>query len=202
VVLAPDHFSIYQLTYEPGTPLTRRKERGEIQEISEEEARGQFLLAREVLEKAGYAQYEVSAYARSADFESRHNKKYWEEAPYLGIGPSAHSYRGGARSWNLRGTREYIEALAGGRDPEAGREVLTAEEKRLERLALGLRTARGLRLDRLREELGSDLRSTHGALLDELVARGLLLLEDGVLRPTAEGLAVADEIALRLGYRA
>jgi len=197
--LRPEHISAYQLTYERGTPLTRRKERGEFRDLSEEESRERFLHTRRILEEAGYRHYEVSSYARREDLESRHNRKYWEGAPYLGLGPSAHSYREGVRSWNTPRTSDYVEALGSGRDPVAGSETLSREEAILERIFLGLRTARGLRLDLFREDFGTDLRETHAMVLAELIEKGLGILEANLFRLTARGLAVADGIAARLG---
>ncbi len=198
VGLGPDHISAYSLTYEPGTVLARRRDRGEVGEPSEEESRDLLLLTAERLAEAGYEQYEVSSFARGERFQSRHNRKYWDGAPYLGLGPSAHSFRSPERWWNAARSRDYIRLLDSGSDPIAGRETLSLDERRLERLALALRTARGLRLDAFSAEFGADLRRTHRALLDSLIAERLLVAEAEVLRPTMRGMAVADGIAVRL----
>ena len=196
--LVADHVSAYQLTFEPGTPLARRRERGEVRELDEEEARDLFLATRDLLAAEGYAQYEVSSFARAPHRESRHNRKYWEGAPYLGVGPAAHSYRSGERSWNVRTTSAYVAALDAGRDPLAGRELLGAGERRLELLALAFRTALGLNLEKFSAETGEDLRRTSAARLRDLTDAGLLVLEGEMLRPTAAGMAVADALALEV----
>jgi oxygen-independent coproporphyrinogen-3 oxidase len=196
--LGTDHISAYLLTYEPGTPLTRSRDRGEVAEIDEGEAQELFIFTAERLARAGYRQYEVSSFARSAGFRSRHNRKYWEGAPYLGLGPSAHSYRDSRRSWNTPRLKDYLEALARGEDPAAGSEVLGPGERKLERLALALRTTEGLDLGGFQAEFGLDLEARGFAVLGELRREGLLIQEGPLLRPTLRGLALADEIALRL----
>src|SRR2546422_1720976 len=99
-------------------------EKGEFATLPEGALGDFFLFTRTRLAEAGYVQYEVSSFARSgAAFESRHNRKYWEGAPYLGLGPSAHSFRDPLRSWNTPRARGYIEALRARRDPTAGRET-------------------------------------------------------------------------------
>ena len=91
--------------------------------------------------------YEVSNFAKGAHFRSRHNRKYWDHTPYLGLGPSAHSFSGQKRWWNLRSIRKYCSALEAGGLPVEGSEDLTPEQIRLETLALGLRTKEGVDRD-------------------------------------------------------
>jgi len=190
--LGPDHVSAYQLTFEPGTPFKRYRDTGRIPTLTEEEERARFLFTREWLAAAGYEQYEVSSFAREPRFESRHNKKYWEGAPYLGVGPAAHGYRPPERWWNAAAVRTWAADLKAGRLPTAGAETPTAEERRLERLFLGLRTTRGVALDVLGEEPESI------PLVARLVEEGLAVLGESHLRLTPTGLAVADAVAREL----
>jgi oxygen-independent coproporphyrinogen-3 oxidase len=210
--LSPEHISAYQLTHEPGTAMTRRVERGEITALSDGEGRDLLLFTRERMAAAGYLQNEVSSFPRSLQLESRHNRKYWEGAPYLGLGPSAHSYRDPERWWNVPRLPDYLASLAGGppapavsaatgpvrRGPVLGREVLGRKEKRLERLFLGLRMARGVDLGAFRDEFDEDLLAVQRNSLEDLCSRGLAVLEGGFLRLTPQGLALADEIAMIL----
>jgi oxygen-independent coproporphyrinogen-3 oxidase len=186
------------LTYEPGTLFTRKKERGEFREPADGEAQELFLLTRGFLEQAGYRQYEVSSFARSPLLESRHNKKYWEGAPYLGLGPSAHSFRDPERFWNIAAARQYIEALLAGASPVAGRETLSRSDRKLEALFLGLRTSRGIDLESFSEKFGEDLEAARRALVADLVKNDLASRQGTRLRLTPRGLAVADAIALKL----
>ncbi|MBI4586286.1 MAG: radical SAM family heme chaperone HemW [Planctomycetes bacterium] len=197
IELGPEHISAYMLTYEPGTAFTRRKERGEFREPPEGEALELFLMTREELEKGGYEHYEISSFARPG-FQSRHNRKYWEGAPYLGLGPSAHSFRDPERFWNYPRLKDYLDALAAGRSPIAGGEILSREEKRFEQLFLGLRTSRGLELEEFYKEFGEGEAARQRPVLEGLVESGLAVWIGSRFRLTARGLAVADGLAVKL----
>jgi oxygen-independent coproporphyrinogen-3 oxidase len=143
LALEPPHLSLYGLTVEPGTPLARWRARGQSHEAPEERFEHEFLDAHNRLASAGYDHYEVSNYAR-AGARSRHNAAYWARVPYLGLGPSAHSFDGAARWWNAAAYAEWLRALTAGGDPLSEREVLTEEQAEAERTYLGLRTTAGL----------------------------------------------------------
>ena len=143
--LGPDHVSLYGLTLEPATPLFRRAERGELQPAPEMRYADEYLLAHERLAAAGYRFYEVSNAARPGR-EAVHNRAYWTLAPYLGLGPSAHSFDGLSRWWNEPAYARWQRLLASGASPVAGRELLNDTQRRLERAYLGLRTAEGIDL--------------------------------------------------------
>lgn len=143
LALEPDHLSIYGLAVEPRTPLARWISRGATAAPSEDRYSREFLLAHETVTAAGFEHYEVSNYARPGR-RSRHNSAYWLDSEYLGLGPAAHSYRGGERRWNLRDWTSYERAVQGGQDPTEQRELLGPEARELERLYLGLRTSAGL----------------------------------------------------------
>ncbi|HEU4641245.1 MAG TPA: radical SAM family heme chaperone HemW [Gemmatimonadaceae bacterium] len=144
--LEPTHISLYGLTIEPDTPLGRWRDRGAVTEAPEERYERDFLLAHDLLGAAGYDHYEVSNYGR-AGHRARHNSSYWRHVPYMGVGPAAHSFDGASRRWNIAAYAEWARAVAAGRDPSAGAEVLTGEERAAERVYLGLRTIDGLDLD-------------------------------------------------------
>jgi oxygen-independent coproporphyrinogen-3 oxidase len=143
VALAPGHISLYGLTVEPGTPLFRRVGRGELSPAPEQRYEEEYLLAHERLEAAGYVFYEVSNAARPGH-ESVHNRGYWTLDPYLGVGPSAHSFDGVTRWWNQPAYARWRAELEEGRSPIAGREILNDRQRRLEELFLGLRTREGI----------------------------------------------------------
>lgn len=146
IALEPDHISLYGLTIEPGTAVARWVARGEAREADEGRYEEEYLLAHDVLPRAGYEFYEVSNAARPGH-ESRHNRAYWKLVPYLGIGPSAHSFDGVARWSNEPAYTSWLRRLAAGERPVANREVLSPEQQRLERTYLALRTREGLELD-------------------------------------------------------
>lgn len=141
--LHPDHISLYGLTVEPHTPLGRWHARGEVDEAPEERYAAEFKLAHKVLSTAGFGHYEVSNFARSGK-TSRHNSSYWQRAPYIGLGPSAHSFDGTVRRWNEREFEPWRAKAAAGADPIGGSEELTAENVLAEEVYLGLRTNNGL----------------------------------------------------------
>lgn len=143
LALEPTHVSLYGLTVEPHTPLARWAARGEVHEAPEERYAEEYLQAHEALAAAGLRHYEVSNYA-SPGQEARHNAAYWSGADYLGLGPSAHSFLAGERSWNTREWVAYRDLVARTGMPVAGTERLTPEQHRLERRYLGLRTLAGL----------------------------------------------------------
>jgi oxygen-independent coproporphyrinogen-3 oxidase len=161
-----------------------------------EESQGEiFLFTHEFLRDHGYPAYEVSNFARSPEHRSRHNQKYWHHVPYLGLGPSAHSFSGTQRWWNERKLGPYELRLAAGELPVAGSEELTGTDLALEALMLGLRTADGIDLVEFRTRYGVDLLKSNEPLVERLVKSNLLRLEGNRLIPTLTGLAVTDSLA-------
>lgn len=188
VCLEAEHISCYQLTFEPGTPFAKRLEKGELLPLREEAERIFFTETAQALEAAGYIHYEISNFARAACFQSRHNRKYWDHTPYLGLGPSAHSFSGKQRWWNVRSIRKYCAALEAGSLPLEEAEDLTPEQIRLETLALGLRTKDGVELSTLSPSPHSS------AALKELLKTGLVRLSGDRVVPTRDGFLVADAL--------
>ncbi|NJA56195.1 radical SAM family heme chaperone HemW [Streptomyces sp. NEAU-H3] len=145
----PDHVSAYALIVEEGTGLARRIRRGEIPMTDDDEHADRYLIADELLAKAGFSWYEVSNWATSEPARCLHNELYWRGADWWGAGPGAHSHVGGVRWWNVKHPGAYAAALAGGRSPGAGRELLGEEDRRVERILLELRLSEGCPLDLL-----------------------------------------------------
>jgi len=195
VALQPDHISCYQLTIHEGTPFGFRLKRGKLTEAPEESQAELFLLTHSFLRDAGWPGYEVSNFARSPEHQSRHNRKYWDHTPYLGVGPSAHSFDGRRRWWNERKIKPYEARIDLGERPVAGSEELNAEDLALEALMLGVRTVEGIDLERFRERYGIDLLERNASLVERLGKEGLLQVEAGRLSPTLEGFAIADSLA-------
>ena len=152
IALEPSHLSLYGLTIEPRTALDRWISRGAIQAPSDDRYADEYLRAHERLAAASYGFYEVSNAARDGR-RSRHNSAYWSGRPYLGLGPAAHSFDGESRSWNHAAWEAYRRAIAAGQSPIAAREQLSAEQRELERIYLGLRTGDGITLSALSHPL-------------------------------------------------
>jgi oxygen-independent coproporphyrinogen-3 oxidase len=182
--LGPEHVSCYCLTFEPGTLLSRRRDRGQLPEVDPDAQWDQLELADRTLSAAGYERYEVSSWARPGR-RSRHNQAYWDCRPVYGAGAGAHSYAtDGERAWrwwNVARPRDYGSTTT----PEAGREELSPERARAERVMLGLRTTSGLE-----PPAGFD------EPLRELEAAGLVAREGQRYTPTRRGLDLHNRIAM------
>ena len=186
----PDHLSCYMMTIEGDTPLRRLLDEGRLSVPSEVELEELFLFTSELLESEGFIHYEISNFARSEQSLCRHNGKYWDHSPYLGLGPSAHSYRDGMRWWNFRSVQRYCEALKKGDFPQGGSELLTEEQFQLEKLFLGFRTRRGVEASLLLKRPGAS------QILDQLAASRLVEMREGRILPTRRGFLLADGLPL------
>jgi oxygen-independent coproporphyrinogen III oxidase len=193
--LNPNHLSCYQLTLEEMTPLAERCRRGELILPDESRRADYFFRTAQIMEESGYCHYEISNFAHPGG-ESRHNRKYWDHVPYLGLGPAAHSFSGRERRWNRSSVNAYIGDLESGREPVESREILSDGQLRLEALFLGFRTRRGICLETFKIRYGRDLLTEKGDMLKRLSLEGLVEIRDGFLRPTRAGMAVADSLAL------
>lgn len=184
-----DHLSAYSLIVEDGTALARRVRRGELPMPDEDDLADKYLLTEQRLVGAGFENYEVSNWARpdaGSLHRSRHNLAYWRSTNWWGIGPGAHSHVSGTRWWNVKHPRRYGALLGEGASPSAGRELLSDEQRRVERVLLELRIADGLGLEVLTD-------SERGRVPD-LISRGLATRDDQRLRLTLQGRLLADAV--------
>jgi oxygen-independent coproporphyrinogen-3 oxidase len=149
VSAGPDHISGYALIVEEGTRLAARIRRGELPAPDDDAMADRYLAADELLAGAGLHWYEISNWAASPDARCRHNLLYWTGGDWWGVGPGAHSHIGGTRWWNVRHPHRYAERLAAGVSPGQAREILTAAERRTERVMLATRLAAGCPLGEL-----------------------------------------------------
>ena len=196
VAFSPEHLSCYQLTLEAETPFGIRYRAGEFLMPGEELQYQFFVKTSQFLEDAGYVRYEVSNFARGMEHASKHNQKYWDHSPYLGLGPSAHSFQNNCRWWNRRSVDQYIPAIAAGNLPVEETETLTREQLRLEALYLGLRTKKGVNFEDFKNRYRYDLLTEKKEMIEKLREEGFISIHDGRLYPTQAGLAVADSLAL------
>jgi putative oxygen-independent coproporphyrinogen III oxidase len=186
IELRPEHLSCYALTVEPATPLGRKVAAGLVPAPDPDIQADMYALTCERLAAAGYDHYEVSNWAIPS-FRCTHNLGYWEGRPYLGLGAGAHSYRDGRRWWNVRPPQQYMELVALGRTPVGGNEQLTDEERRIERLLLGLRTADGVPIEWVNEPRATGF-----------IREGLAERSNGHLALTDRGMFLANELVLEL----
>ena len=195
VVYSPQHLSCYTLTFEPGTPMEKDLREGRIQPLDEKTAGELFLLTADYLTRKGYEHYEVSNYAEESNLRSRHNSKYWSLAPYLGLGPSAHSFIHPERFWNTSDVSSYVEDLEAGQLPHGGKETLSRRQMMTETVLLGLRTAEGIDVQLFDQRFGVGFRNLFSETLDEFQEKKLLELSAQRCRLTREGLLLLDAIA-------
>ena len=193
VALSPNHISCYSLIVEPNTPLFRLVQSGQVRPIHADLDAQMYERTIAVLAAAGYEQYEVSNFARRG-FKSRHNSNYWNHTPYLGLGPSSHSFWEGERWWNVANLSTYLGRLKHGRLPVASGEKLTDEDLIVESVFLGLRSE-GIDLRRLRSTYGVDLFLEAEPCLASFLRERLLVNEDGRLRLTPKGYPLCDHIS-------
>ncbi len=183
LALEPEHLSAYSLIVEPGTRLAARIGRGELPLPDSDQQADCYLIADDAFTAAGLANYEVSNWARPGH-EARHNLAYWHSDDWWGFGPGAHSHVNGVRWWNLRHPGAYTATLAAGSSPAQAREVLDADERRVEQVMLELRLAAGVPLD--------VLTASEASRLPGLAAAGLLEMDGRSVRLTRPGRLLAD----------
>ncbi|MFM9612272.1 radical SAM family heme chaperone HemW [Streptomyces niveiscabiei] len=185
----PDHISAYALIVEEGTQLARRIRRGEVPMTDDDVHADRYLITESVLSGAGFAWYEVSNWATSEAARCLHNELYWRGADWWGAGPGAHSHVGGVRWWNVKHPGAYAAALGAGKSPGAGRELLSEEDRRVERILLELRLREGVPLSLLRE---AGLAAARRVLEEGLLERGAYEAGRAVL--TLRGRLLADAV--------
>lgn len=192
--LRPEHLSLYLLDVHEGTPLYDQMERGIRPKPNDDLAAEMYATMIDRVCAAGYEHYEISNFCLPG-FESRHNSKYWIGAPYYGFGNSAHSFDGVRRRWsNERDAAKYVELIDRGGSPITERTELTEDDARSEAIFLGLRLMRGIDLRGYLARFDRDLRHELNVELDRLNEAGLILFDDNVLRLTARGALLSNEV--------
>lgn len=203
IELGIPHLSCYALTVEPKTPLQKLIREHKTPDVNPDQQSEQFLLLMEWAQQAGYEHYEISNFAKPG-FRSRHNSSYWQGKPYFGFGPSAHSFDGQSRWWNVANNTKYGRSIGEGIIPFE-KEVLTATQQINELIMISLRTQEGLNLERVTQNIRGmkkeELAEVKAQLLKEsikYIKNGLMIQEKEWLRLTREGRLLADGIAADL----
>ncbi|MBQ0768259.1 MAG: radical SAM family heme chaperone HemW [Bizionia sp.] len=188
-----NHISSYALTVEPKTALANFIKKGVIENVDDDMAQQQFFILIDKLETEGFVHYELSNFGKPGYF-SRNNSAYWQGKSYIGIGPSAHSFNGEQRSWNIKNNTKYIAAIAENRLPQEI-EVLSTTDKYNEYVMTGLRTTWGVSLEKIRTDFGSDFESYLLKQSEKHIKEQLLYIENEKLKVTKKGKFLSDGIA-------
>jgi oxygen-independent coproporphyrinogen-3 oxidase len=200
LTLSPEHFSIYGLTVEEGTPFSQRYHYDSPERADDDLSADMFEMTEDLLTAAGYEHYEIANYARSG-YRSRHNSGYWLRDGYLGLGVGAHSFfndGNGVRLCNVSSLNEYRDSLAAGRLPRLDIQCLTRDEAMEEFMFLGLRLADGVSLDEFERTFDCSYRSVYGTVIDEFVSLGLLLCHNNNMCLSRRGMLLSNQVFSRL----
>lgn len=187
------HISSYALTVEPKTALESLIAKGEIKNVDDVKAEEQFQILTKTLKKEGFIHYELSNFGKENYF-SKNNSSYWLGKSYLGIGPSAHSFNGKQRSWNVRNNTHYIKAILEDKLP-IERETLSKTDRYNEYVMTGLRTVWGVSLEKIKNDFGDDFLNYLEKLSNRFIIEDLLYIENKTLKTTQKGKFLADGIA-------
>ena len=190
------HISSYALTVEPKTTLNKLIQTGKIDKPKDEVAHKHFEILVQTLEDRGYIHYELSNFGKENYF-SKNNSAYWLGKKYIGIGPSAHSYNGISRSWNISNNSIYIKSIAEGKLPNEI-EILSKTDCYNEYIMTGLRTIWGVSLERIENEFGSFYLEYLQKQVQKFLNDDLVVIENKILKPTRKGKFLTDGIAADL----
>lgn len=193
MVLGVPHISAYALTIEPKTLLHHKIKTGQLPDVDEEKQERQYRFLNEETARHGFIRYEISNFAKEG-YESRHNSSYWEGKPYLGIGPSAHSYDGKTRSWNIANNALYIKNMMEG-TPKITSETLSPTDRFNELVMIRLRMNKGLDLKEIKEKFPEEYFNGFQKTLKKHLDNKTLEMSDSVVRLTEKGVFLADGIA-------
>jgi putative oxygen-independent coproporphyrinogen III oxidase len=186
------HISAYHLTFEPGTIFDHWRKKGRIFPMDEEESLRQFEMLKLMLEENGFLHYEISNFGKPKFF-SKHNSNYWKQIPYIGIGPSAHSYDGNERKWNISSNNKYIEYLQKSGSNYFEKEILTTKDKYNEYMLTGLRTMWGIDLIQIEQRFGNNYVKYTKNIADKYFSDELIFFEDK-FKLSKRGIFLADFI--------
>ncbi len=197
LALAPEHLSLYELTVEENTPFAEQVRRGSLRLPPEDDVLAMLEMTQILVRQAGFRRYEISNYARSG-FQCRHNINYWQNRPYIGLGPGAVSCIDNTHYTATKDIEQFAEHITAGKPIWEDEEHLTKEERFRETVIMGLRMIAGVSIPGLRRRFGIDPVAYYGATLDRLIEQGLLRHDNDHLRLSKRGLLLADTVMAEL----
>jgi len=190
------HISAYGLTYEVGTKLYKQRENKEIETVNDDTMNEMYLLLVNKTKESGFEAYEISNFARP-NFRSRHNSAYWKQQPYIGVGPSAHSYNISSRQWNVSSISEYIDAIENGLTLFE-LEELTLNDKYNDYIMVSLRTAEGVDVNFIKKNFGSEYASFCLQNSQSFIDNNLITFIDSKFSLTTDGIMISNQIIMQL----
>jgi oxygen-independent coproporphyrinogen-3 oxidase len=193
LALKPDHLSLYALSIEKKTAIRHWVKEGKMALPNDHEVEAQYLFAHRRLADQRYKHYELSSFSKPGR-ESRHNSAYWRGFPYLGLGPSAHSYDGKHRSWNHAHNAHYLKAIAAGTLPLEEKEVLSDDDHYNEYLMTRLRLADGLSIPEFEDRFETDFWEEQAAYIDSLLRQGLMWRKSDRIGLSPRGWIISDSL--------
>lgn len=187
------HISAYALTVEPKTALQKLIEKGHIPAVDEALAEQHFIALTALLEKNNFIHYELSNFGKEGFF-SRNNTAYWTGKPYIGVGPSAHSFNGNSRSWNIANNSLYLKAIENGKLPSE-KETLSTTDQYNEYIMTGLRTMHGISLEKIVTNFGENYKNQLLIQADKHLKNGFLILENERIFISKKGKFLSDGLS-------
>lgn len=196
IALNVDHVSAYCLSIEPKTTFGNWVKKGQMKDLDEDFNAQQFEITNETLAKAGFEAYEISNFAKNQQY-AKHNTSYWQGKPYLGIGPSAHSFDGQNRKINIANNTKYLKGIINNQ-PAEEIELLSQKDHCNELIMTGLRTKWGVNLVHIQELVGQKFEETNQDQLNEFVTNDLIKIDNNTIYLTSKGKLMADHISSSL----
>jgi oxygen-independent coproporphyrinogen-3 oxidase len=194
--LPVQHLSAYHLTYHEGTPFYTWLKKGTLKELKEMESVRQFNILLDLASKNNYEQYEISNFAKN-EMYSKHNTSYWMGKKYLGLGPSAHSFNGVSRRWNVSNVESYLKAFEKDTD-YFEQEILSQKDKFNEHVLTRIRTKWGVSLEFINQSFGAEMKNYLLKQIEKYRQQETIILENGIVTLSKEGLFISDEIMVDL----
>jgi len=194
--LQVQHISAYGLTYEEGTVLWKQREEGKLETVDEDTMIKMYELLIRKMKENGFEAYEISNFAKKG-YRSRHNTSYWKQQPYIGVGPSAHSYDGESRQWNISSMTKYAKAITD-QTSFFEREELTLNDRYNDFVMVSLRTSDGLDIQLLKNIFGQELKTYCLQNIKPFIDTKKAYLSDGILRLTVDGIQISNLILIEL----
>lgn len=198
MTLDVQHISAYGLIYEENTPLWRQMKSGKVIPADDDTSLEMYDYLVKTCASNGFEQYEISNFAKPG-FRSKHNSSYWKQMPYLGIGPSAHSYDLNSRQWNVSSINKYCKNILKG-ESYFEKEILSEKDKYNDTVMVSLRTMEGINLDLIKNQFGIKMHDYCVKSAEKYIENHNLCINDNFLRLTSEGIMISDKIIVDLMY--